>query len=62
MLNETQITELRTRYAAINRIDPDGKAYAGICKLLGSLSQSDLKMLAGAKIKFISKLALNRVR
>jgi hypothetical protein len=62
MLNEAQINELRTRYAAIDRVDPSGPTYAKMCKLLNSLSQDDLKTLAAAKIKFISMLARNRVK
>ena len=57
----SQITELRSRFAKINSVDPDGAAYAGMCKLLDALDQEDLSMLAVSNIKFLSKLAANRV-
>ena len=38
-----------------------GTAYTGLCKLLDSLSQDDLKVLRDANIKWISSLADERV-
>lgn len=56
-----QANELRTAFSKIDAIDPDGSPYAAVCKLLDSLSQRDLNMLVRMDIKFVSKLARNRV-
>lgn len=58
---EAQITELRTRYGAIDRIDPEGNAYAGLCAFLDKLNRKDLQSLVDARIKWVSSLALNRL-
>lgn len=57
-----QLKELRTRYAAIDRVDPTGNAYAAIRAFLDKLDQDHLLFLSKAKIKWVSRLALNRVR
>jgi len=59
--NEVQINELRSRFSKIHSVDPCGDAYDGMCKLLNSLDLEDLGALAGANIKFLSKLAANRI-
>lgn len=56
-----QANELRDVFSKIDGIDPEGPAYAAVCKLLDSLSQRDLNMLVRMNIKFVSKLANNRV-
>ncbi len=55
------INQLRTEYEKINSIDPCEPSYMKLCNLLGKLSQDDLKVLAKANIKFVSKLARNRI-
>lgn len=59
---DAMIETLRTEYAKINRVDPCGEAYAKLAKLLSALSQDDLKMLAKANIRWVSSLALNRIK
>lgn len=60
-LHQNQIKTLRAEYTKINRVDPAGDAYKGIRKMLDSLSQADLQMLVAAEIKWISRLAHNRL-
>lgn len=55
------IESLRTQCDAINRVDPDGPAYQALVRFLNGLDQDHLRVLAAAKIKWISRLALNRV-
>lgn len=57
-----QVAELRNSYGAIDRIDPEGRAYAGLVAILNATSQDDLKMLADAGIKWVSSLARNRIK
>lgn len=57
-----QIAKLRDEYGKINTIDPSGQAYKQLVAMLDRLELDDLKTLAGAKIKFVSGLAQNRVR
>ena len=60
-----KLTPRSTRFAqptarSISSTRP-GTAYTGLCKLLDSLSQDDLKVLRDANIKWISSLADERV-
>jgi hypothetical protein len=56
-----QIETLRNGYANIQTVDPTGPAFAKMRRLLDACDQPTLKMLAGANIKWISRLAINRV-
>jgi hypothetical protein len=55
------VDTLRAAYSEINLVDPASTAYTGLCKLLDSLSQDDLKVLRDANIKWITSLADERV-
>lgn len=57
-----QLAQLRDQFASVERVDPAGPAYDKMIKLLDGMSQHQLKQVAGAGIKFLSKLALNRVK
>jgi hypothetical protein len=57
-----QLAQLRDQFASVERVDPTGPAYDKMIKLLDGMSQQQLKQVAGAGIKFLSKLALNRVK
>jgi len=57
-----QIKRMKAEYSKIQRIDPSSPEYKKIISLLNSLDQVDLKKLADAKINFISRLALNRIK
>lgn len=56
------IKELRAAFGNLNTIDPSTPQYKRIIVLLNLLSQSQLKMIADADIKFISALARNRIK
>jgi hypothetical protein len=56
------LDQLRKQFASVERIDPSGPSYDKMLKLLDGMSQQQLKQVAGAGIKFLSKLALNRVK
>jgi len=60
-LTSDMVEHLRVAYGAVDRVDPTSAAYTGLCKLLDTLSQDDLKTLRDANIKWISSLARNRV-
>lgn len=62
LFSEEHIEKLRAGYAGIKTVDPEGEAYPKMCAMLDKLSQEQLKQLAGAKIKFLSGLARNRVK
>lgn len=56
------LDQLRKQFAKIERVDPSSPTYDKMIKLLGGMTQHQLKQVAGANIKFLSKLALNRVK
>lgn len=62
LFSEGQLEQLRAQYAKIESVDPSQPAYNKMTGLLNSLSQPRLKQLAKANVKFVSKLALNRVQ
>ena len=63
MTNELkqQIATLKTKLATVDRIDPCGKFYNGVCELLDGVSYEDLGFIRDQNIKFVSKLAQNRM-
>jgi hypothetical protein len=60
-LTPDMVQHLRVAYGAVDRVDPTSAAYTGLCKLLDTLSQDDLKTLRDANIRWISSLARNRM-
>lgn len=56
----SKIEELRSAYASIKTIDPEGLAYKQLCLFLDARSDEELKELALAGIKWVSSLSLNR--
>lgn len=60
-MTQAQVKKLRDAYANIEKIDVSGQAYKQLVAFLDKQNLDTLKMLAGAKIKFISPLAQNRV-
>jgi hypothetical protein len=61
LFSSAQLARLRGEYARISSVDPTQPTYKKLQKQLDSMTQDQLKQLAGARIKFISKLALNRI-
>jgi len=57
----SQIAALKAEYSKINTIDPSSDTYKKLIAMLDKLDLKSLKALAGAEIKFVSKLAQNRV-
>ena len=57
----SQIAALKTEYSKINTIDPSSDTYKKLIAMLDKLDLKSLQSLAGAEIKFVSKLAQNRV-
>jgi hypothetical protein len=57
----SQIAALKAEYSKINGVDPDSDTYKKLIAMLDRLDLKSLKSLAGAEIKFVSKLAQNRV-
>jgi hypothetical protein len=62
LFTDSQIELLRKEYEKIKSIDPALPTYKKLTDFLNSLPQENLKQLADAKIKWISSLALNRVK
>lgn len=58
---DQMIETLRCAYGKHERMDPDGKAYKGICDLLDRADDATLKAVHAANIKFVSMLAFNRM-
>jgi hypothetical protein len=58
---DVQIKKLRSVYGALETIDPGSIAYKQLIKFLDRQSVDTLRLLAMAKIKFVSPLARNRV-
>lgn len=61
MTLQQNIETLRTKLATVQGIDPEGKFYNETCKLLDRLDDAGLKQVHEANIKFVSKLAFNRM-
>jgi hypothetical protein len=57
----SQIAALKAEYSKINGIDPASETYKKLIAMLDRLDLKSLQSLAGAEIKFVSKLAQNRV-
>jgi len=57
----SQIAALKAEYSKINTIDPSGDAYKKLIAMLDKLDAKSLETLANAGVKFVSKLAQNRV-
>ena len=57
----SQIAALKAEYSKINGIDPDSDIYKKLIAMLDRLDLKSLQSLAGAEVKFVSKLAQNRV-
>ena len=60
-ITPTHIELLRTTFDTVKGINATGGAYKNLVRMLDNLSQSSLKKLANAKIKFVSPLAKNRL-
>jgi hypothetical protein len=58
---EKQINRLRVEFAMINRIDPCLPTYPKMIALLDGMSQAQLRQVQYANIRFLSKLAANRL-
>ena len=56
-----QLAKMRDEYGKISTIDPSGSSYKQLIAMLDKMHIDNLKSLAGAKIKFVSGLAQNRV-
>lgn len=57
---QSKLEAVRKAYSNLNTIDPDGEAYKNLCAYLDKLDDSMLVIVAAAKIKFASSLAMNR--
>lgn len=56
------IDALREAYQGINKIDPAMPSYQKLIGMLDKMSQPQLTQLADAGIKFVSRLAANRIK
>lgn len=61
LFSAAQLAELRAKYDTLETIDPAAFYYQCLINVLDTAGQPRLKQLAGAGIKFVSKLAANRV-
>jgi len=57
----SQIAALKAEYSKINTIDPSSDTYKKLIAMLDRLDAKSLEALANAGVKFVSKLAQNRV-
>lgn len=61
MVLEEQLAELRNEYAKVEKIDPSSILYDNLCQVLDEMDDDKLRMLADAKIKWLSMLANTRL-
>ena len=54
MISQEQIQVLREGYESIERINPTGKAYQNLQKLIKKLNDEAISILIEAKIKWVS--------
>jgi len=57
-----QLATMRESFSTIGKIDPSMPTYNKMTKYLDGLSQPLIKQIAGARIKFLSGLARNRIK
>jgi hypothetical protein len=57
-----QLSKLKKSYATIKAVDPDMPTYAALTSMLDTMTQAQLKQLHNARIKFVSGLAMNRIK
>ena len=55
------IKTLQSAFGSVNRMDPGGVVYAGLCRTLDNASDEALVAAYRAHIKFVSPMALNRI-
>jgi hypothetical protein len=60
-LTPEMVAGLRVTYGAVTSVDPTNGAYTRLSKLLDSLGQDDLKLLADADIRWVSSMAEDRL-
>jgi hypothetical protein len=60
-MSSAQVAKLRQEYEKIDKIDPASDNYKKLTAMLDKLDTKTLQQLAGAKIKFVSGLAQNRI-
>jgi hypothetical protein len=60
-MTDKLINTLRNECSQIDRINPCSPAYKRLIAFLDGLPQDHLKMVRDAKIKFLSRLAINRI-
>lgn len=60
-MTSQMIASLTATFAKIERMDPNGAMYEGICNLLDRADDDALKAVHAAGIKFVSSLAFNRM-
>jgi len=61
LFSAVQLSRLRSEFSRINTIDPCGPTYPQIVALLDGMSLAQLRQVRDANIKFMSKLAINRI-
>jgi hypothetical protein len=57
----SQINELRSTFGALQTMDPDGMIYRRLCNILDRADDNALVAIYHANIKFVSRLAFNRM-
>lgn len=58
----SMIAKLKSEFGKINKIDPSSPTYDKLIDLLDDMDDETLKQVAKSDIKFVSKLAQNRVK
>ena len=61
VFSEAQLNALRANYGRVSRVDPELPTYQKICATLDKMGQPMLEQIASANIRFVSKLAGNRL-
>jgi hypothetical protein len=61
LFSDIQLSKMRAAYSGLNLVDPGSPTYKRLTDMLDDMSDDQLVQVAKAGIKFVSKLAINRV-
>jgi hypothetical protein len=61
LFSPMQISRLHAEFGKIDRIDPCSPTYDRLISTLNAMSKPQLQQVHDAKIKFLGRLALNRL-
>jgi hypothetical protein len=61
LFSDLQLSKLKAAYSGINTVNPANDTYDRLSNMLDDMSDKQLIQVAKAGIKFVSRLAINRM-